>query len=319
LSTAFRHLEEATRTKQAVRGRVWTLLEAMAPIGRCWGRLVGAGASASHDARPASFGLGLDRRQRGRHRLLPAARDQRTPALSRPPQVGPDLPVVGQPRAGPAGLLAEHERLHDVGNRPADQPEVDPLGSGEPHRLHRLGDQAQPPTQRGQVGGQHHVAAAFQHPELVGQRPWCPTQIRLGDDVEDHLTGGGHVDQLWAERPDPPADAKVQRAGAGHQPDIAGRGHPGAHRHIAEQSRDRTGHEQAPRSGRGPAGATRTLWPAAVRSSDRFQHPSLDRARLRGNRGCGARAGLGGRAPVPCVVPSPHKQLGQTPQFIVAQ
>src|SRR5829696_3721362 len=86
-----------------------------------WGRWVGAGATSSHGARRAPFGLDLDRSQRGRHRLLPAARDQLTPALPRPPQVGPDLPVVGQPRAGPTGLLDEHECFHDVGNRPADQ------------------------------------------------------------------------------------------------------------------------------------------------------------------------------------------------------
>jgi hypothetical protein len=73
-----------------------------------------------------------------------------------PPQVGPDLPVVGQPRPGPVGLLVEHECFHDVGNGPADQPEVDPLGPGEPDRLHRLGDHTKPPTERGEVG-QHSV------------------------------------------------------------------------------------------------------------------------------------------------------------------
>jgi hypothetical protein len=83
-----------------------------------------------------------------------------------------------------------------MGNRPADQPEVDPLGPGEPDRLHRLGDQPQPPTQGGEVSRQHHVAAAFQHPELGGQRPRGPTQVGLGDDVEDQLAGGGHLHQL---------------------------------------------------------------------------------------------------------------------------
>ena len=108
-----------------------------------WVRMAGAGAPASRDARRAPFGFGLDRRQRVRDRLLPATRNQLTPALSQEPQVGPDLPVVGKPRAGATRLLAEHERLHDVRNRPADQPEVDPLRAGEPDRLHRLGDQAQ--------------------------------------------------------------------------------------------------------------------------------------------------------------------------------
>jgi hypothetical protein len=58
-----------------------------------------------------------------------------------------------------------------VGNRPADQPEVDPLGPGEPDYLDGLGNQTQSPAERGEVGCQHHVAAAFQHPQLVGQRP----------------------------------------------------------------------------------------------------------------------------------------------------
>jgi hypothetical protein len=133
-----------------------------------------------------------------------------------------------------------------MGDRPADQPELDPLGAGEPDRLHRLGDQAQPPPEGGEVGGQDHVVAAFQHPELVGQRPRGPAQIRLGDDIEDHVTWGGHVDQLGAEWPDPPADAQIQRAGAGDQSDIAGCGHPGAYGRVAEQSRDGTGPEQAP-------------------------------------------------------------------------
>ena len=82
------------------------------------------------------------------------------------------------------------------GNGPADQPELDPLGPGEPDRLHRLGDQTQPPTQWGEVGRQHHVAAAFQHTQLLGQRPWSPAKVGLGDHVEDHLAGGGHGDQL---------------------------------------------------------------------------------------------------------------------------
>jgi hypothetical protein len=33
------------------------------------------------------------------------------------PQVGPNLPIVGQPRARATGLLGKHERLHDVGAR----------------------------------------------------------------------------------------------------------------------------------------------------------------------------------------------------------
>jgi hypothetical protein len=62
----------------------------------------------------------------------------------------------------------------------------------------------------------------------------APDQIRLGDHVEDHLTGGGHLHQLGAERPDPPADAEIQRAGAGDQPDIADRGHPDTHGRSTE-------------------------------------------------------------------------------------
>src|SRR5918993_1721766 len=87
-----------------------------------WG-LVRAGAASSRGARRTPFSFGLDRRQRGRDRLLPAGSDELAPALTQPPQVSPDLPGVGQPRAGPTGLLDEVERLHDMGNRPADQPE----------------------------------------------------------------------------------------------------------------------------------------------------------------------------------------------------
>jgi hypothetical protein len=39
------------------------------------------------------------------------------------------------------------------------------------------------------MGGQDHVVAAFQHPELVGQRLRSPAKIGLGDDVEDDLAG----------------------------------------------------------------------------------------------------------------------------------
>src|SRR5215218_1904585 len=73
------------------------------------------------------------------------------------------------------------------------------------------------PTQWGEMGRQHHVAAPFQHPELVGQRPWRSAEVGLGDHVEDHPTEGGHVDQLGAKGTNPPADAKIQRAGIGHQ------------------------------------------------------------------------------------------------------
>jgi hypothetical protein len=111
---------------------------------------VGAGAWACGGDRRAPFGLGLDGGQGGRDRLLPATGDQFTPPLSDSPEVGADLPLVGQQRAT-GGLLGEHERLHDMGDGAADQPEVDPLGPGEPDRLDRLGDQAEPPAERGEV------------------------------------------------------------------------------------------------------------------------------------------------------------------------
>jgi hypothetical protein len=180
-------------------------------------------------------------------------------------------PATGRPRSPrvrPAACSRHRparwaRSLHDVRDRPADQPEVDPLWPGEPDRLHRLGDQAQPPAERGEVGGQDHVVAAFQHPELVGQRLRSPAKIGLGDDVEDDLAGGGHVDQLWAQGPDPPADAEIQRAGAGDQPDIAGRGHPGAHGRIAHQPRIEPVINGLPGFDRGSAGVARTpLWPS---------------------------------------------------------
>ena len=92
----------------------------------------GRSAPASRDARRAPFGFGLDRRQGGRDRLLPAPRNQLTPALSRSHRSAPISPFVGKPRAGATGLHGKHERPHDVRDRPADQSEVDPLGPGEP-------------------------------------------------------------------------------------------------------------------------------------------------------------------------------------------
>ena len=78
----------------------------------------------------APLRLGLDRRQRRGDRLLPAAGDQPAPPLAQAPQVGGELAVVGELRAGATGLLGEHEGLHHVRDRPADQPEVDPLRPG---------------------------------------------------------------------------------------------------------------------------------------------------------------------------------------------
>ena len=117
------------------------------------------GWGASRDARRAPFGFGLDRRQGGRDRLLPAPRNQLTPALSRSHRSAPISPFVGKPRAGATGLHGKHERPHDVRDRPADQSEVDPLGPGEPdHCLHRLGGQESASLPRPST------------PELVGQR-----------------------------------------------------------------------------------------------------------------------------------------------------
>jgi BetI-type transcriptional repressor, C-terminal len=70
-----------------------------------------------------------------------------------------------------------------MGHRPTDQPEVDPLGPGEPDRLHRLGDQAQPPAKGSEVGGQDQWctlymefwAAAMRNPSL---RPRFAAQYR---------------------------------------------------------------------------------------------------------------------------------------------
>src|SRR6266487_2839588 len=75
------------------------------------GKPRGAGARRG---RGAPFGFGLDRAQRGRDGLLPAAGDQVGPALPQPPQVGADLALVGHagaislgpPQAGRARLGA---------------------------------------------------------------------------------------------------------------------------------------------------------------------------------------------------------------------
>jgi hypothetical protein len=63
------------------------------------GRLVRVEALACRGDRRAPFGLGLDHGQGGRDRLLPAIGDQLTPPLSDSPEVGADLPLVGQQRA----------------------------------------------------------------------------------------------------------------------------------------------------------------------------------------------------------------------------
>jgi hypothetical protein len=205
------------------------------------------------------FGFRLDRCQRGRHRLLPAAGDQPAPPPAQAPQVGGQLPLVAQQRAGTIGLLLQRERLDHVGDRAADQPEVDPLGPGEAHRLHRLGNQPQPPPQRGDVGGQHHVAAAFQHTDLVGQRPRGPAQVGFGDEIEDGLATSSHLDQLGAEWPHPPADANIQRARPGHQADIARRRRAGCHGRRGQQ----------------PAAPTRHTTPSLRRGRHGWRVPGL--------------------------------------------
>jgi hypothetical protein len=58
-------------------------------------------------------------------------------------------------------------------------------------RLHRgAGRAADEPRQ---------VAAPFQHTNLVGQGPWDPTQVGLGNDIEDQLGSNASWKVPWVD------------------------------------------------------------------------------------------------------------------------
>jgi hypothetical protein len=65
------------------------------------------------------------------------------------------------------------------------------------------------------VRGEDEICAAFDHFQLAPQRARCPAEVRRGDDVEHELGWRGDVQRDRAERPEPAADADVERqAGA---------------------------------------------------------------------------------------------------------
>ena len=111
--------------------------------------------------------------------------------------------MVAQP--GAVLVWFEDELLDDVGDRAAGEPEIDAVRSGEAHRLDGGGHQ---PTPHGRaVRSEHHVAAAFEYQDLLGDRAGLPAQVRFGQDVEDDFARGGDLDveraELRIRRPTP--------------------------------------------------------------------------------------------------------------------
>jgi hypothetical protein len=67
------------------------------------------------------------------------------------------------------------------------------------------------------VGGEDHVASAFEHGELGLQRARRLAQVRRGDDVEDDLLRRGDRDVDWPERTDAPTAPEVQGQRSSHE------------------------------------------------------------------------------------------------------
>src|SRR5829696_7482540 len=139
------------------------------------GRLVDTGAPTPHGARCAPFRFGLDRGQRGRHRLVPAARSLSTNAST---------------TWGTGPRTSRKSTRSGRVNRT-----VSTVWATRPSR---------PPRGVKWAANTMSLPRSTTRSLSASARRARP-RYGLGDDVEDHLAGGGHVDQLGAERPDPAA------------------------------------------------------------------------------------------------------------------
>jgi len=164
--------------------------------------------------------------------MLPAARHGCAPALPKPPAIGAQFTAVLQ--AGSASLLGQREFFDDVRHRASDQTKVDSLGRSEADGFDGLRRQAT--MDRREVGGQDHVAALLQHPDLFGQSTGRPSHVGLGDDAEDHLARCLDVDHLRAERAKAAAKTQIDRHSTRHQPDIPRRHDCGTRRREGQHS-----------------------------------------------------------------------------------
>jgi hypothetical protein len=70
------------------------------------------------------------------------------------------------------------------------------------------------------VRREHHVAAAVQDPDLLGHRMCLPSEVGLGQHVEDDVAGRINIDAKRSERPQPAAYAQIDRDGTGDQAEV---------------------------------------------------------------------------------------------------
>jgi hypothetical protein len=74
---------------------------------------------------------------------------------------------------------------------------------------------------RGVVGGEHHVAAAFEHAQFVLHRSWGAAEVGGDDDVEDRF--GWRSDcQGWPEGAGAATDTEIEREGAAYDQRVPG-------------------------------------------------------------------------------------------------
>ncbi len=156
-------------------------------------------------ARP-TFGLAGDRLHRPANGSFPVACDAAAPPFAGRPEVGAEFAAPDQ--AGAAVGVEKRERLDEVGNRAADDPEVDLFGAVEANRLERGRGSA---FHFGEVGGERHVAPALPDLELVPKRARRFVEVREGDQVEDDLAWRRDLEVDGPERLDPAPDAGVER------------------------------------------------------------------------------------------------------------
>ena len=149
--------------------------------------------------------------------MLPGLCDAVTPPSPKLPQVGAEFALVYE--LGPIFGVREREGLEHVGDGSPEETECDEVGSLEANGLDGCGGES---SGRGVVGGEHHVAAAFEHAQFVLHRAWGAAEVGGGDDVKDRFGRRSDCEGDWPERAGAAPDAEIEREGAAYDQRVSG-------------------------------------------------------------------------------------------------
>lgn len=150
---------------------------------------------------------------------FPWLRDAVGPPFAELQEVGAELPRIRE--VGSRWVFVELVCLTDVWDGTADEPERDAMRAIEADGLNGCCGES---SDNGEVGSKHHVAAAFEHFQLVAKRARGTVKVGAGDDIEDGVRRRGNRAADRPERANAASQVEVERERAACKERVAAGG-----------------------------------------------------------------------------------------------